>query len=666
MDGLGLLILLIVVAVILAAAVLPIVALVVAIRTRSKVTKQLASSGLAATGQIDSRNLLAAIQRLQERVAELEAAVMPPGEQQRPIKPPTVGPPVPPPVREPVYPIDQPEIRPGPSTPEASPPPIVTAPISAPPFTRPHIDALQLESTIGRRWLGWAAVALILFAAAFFLKYAFDNRWIGELGRVSIGVVAGVILTVLGFRYHLRGWRVFSQILTAGGIVLLYLSAYAAFGYYHLVTQKTAFIYLLILVSEAAAFALVYEAPAIAIMALIGGFLSPILLHSDDDQYRSLFGYIFALDIGALGLLKHWPGLSSLAFAGTHLLFWLWYGERYHPQKLMAVMVFQTAVFVAFLAAYVVRQIVNRENATIEDLLLLLINPFVYFATSYHLLNPSYHDWMGVFAIAMAVVYAGSTKLLLDRSAARRGEALVLIGVAITFVTLAIPIQLRSNWITMAWAVEALVVLWTSIQTNSKRLHGLAWALFTLALGKVVVWDTSTIAWRTDFTPVFNRYFLSSLFVIGCFFGAAWLYHRLGEHKEFFAPWMKIITAVIGIVALWFLMSVETHSFFATRAYAYKEWEDIRRERWLGQMALSVLWALYAAVLATIGFIRRVAPIRWAALILFGIAVVKAMIVDIAYLEQLYRIIVFFVLGVLLLLVAWAYHRAFYSKETAK
>ena len=66
----------------------------------------------------------------------------------------------------------------------------------------------QIESIIGRRAVGWAAVCLILFAAAFFLKYAFDNRWIGELGRVAVGVAAGVSMTVFGFKYHRRGWRV--------------------------------------------------------------------------------------------------------------------------------------------------------------------------------------------------------------------------------------------------------------------------------------------------------------------------------------------------------------------------------------------------------------------------------------------------------------------------
>ncbi len=268
----------------------------------------------------------------------------------------------------------------------------------------------QIESMIGRRLVGWAAVALILFATAFFLKYAFDNRWIGELGRVAIGVAFGIGLIVTGFKYHHRRWRIFSQILTAGGVVLLYLSTYAAFGYYHLVTQKVAFVYFAILIAEAAGLALLYNAPAIAIMALVGGFLTPMLLHSDRDQYRSLFAYIVALDVGALALLKHWKGLSSVAYFGTQLLFWLWYNERYHPQKRGAVVIFQTAIFLIFLLAHLGRELIRRESATIEDLALLLINPFVFFATTYHLLNPTHHDWMGVFAIGMALLYASAAK----------------------------------------------------------------------------------------------------------------------------------------------------------------------------------------------------------------------------------------------------------------
>src|SRR5215213_7078690 len=269
MDLLFLILVLLLLAALLFAIVLPIVALVISINTR-------------------------------RRIAQLEAAI--------------VGRPI----------VAEPQSQAGPEP----PPPIVPElppPSPTPPRPAPTLNAFELESMIGRRWVGWVAILLILFATAFFMKYAFENRWIGELGRVAIGVAFGVGMSIVGFRYHQRGWRLFSQILTAGGIILLYLSSYAAFGYYHLVGQKTAFLFLALLVAEAAALALMYNAPAIAIMALIGGFLTPLLLRSDRDQYQWLFAYILTLDIGALALLKHWRGLSSIAYFGTQILFWLWY-----------------------------------------------------------------------------------------------------------------------------------------------------------------------------------------------------------------------------------------------------------------------------------------------------------------------------------------------------
>jgi uncharacterized membrane protein len=84
---------------------------------------------------------------------------------------------------------------------------------------QPAVDAFDLEDWIGRRGLGWVAVILLLFATAFFLKYAFENAWVGELGRVAIGVVAGIALCATGYSYHRRGWQIFSQMLTAGGSI---------------------------------------------------------------------------------------------------------------------------------------------------------------------------------------------------------------------------------------------------------------------------------------------------------------------------------------------------------------------------------------------------------------------------------------------------------------
>src|SRR5215213_11997962 len=434
MDLLFLILVLLLLAALLFAIVLPIVALVISINTR-------------------------------RRIAQLEAAI--------------VGRPI----------VAEPQSQAGPEP----PPPIVPElppPSPTPPRPAPTLNAFELESMIGRRWVGWVAILLILFATAFFMKYAFENRWIGELGRVAIGVAFGVGMSIVGFRYHQRGWRLFSQILTAGGIILLYLSSYAAFGYYHLVGQKTAFLFLALLVAEAAALALFYNAPAIAIMALVGGFLTPLLLRSDRDQYQWLFAYILTLDIGALALLKHWRGLSSIAYFGTQILFWLWYNENYDQQKRGAVLVFQTAVFVIFLLAHVGRELIRREVTNDEDALLILVNPFVFFATTYYLYNSTHHNWMGVFAIGMALLYAGAATLLLKRATQSRREILLLVAVGLTFVTIAIPIQLNANWITMAWAVEGLAVLWAALEIGSARLRFHAFTLFVLAFFKLMFWDT--------------------------------------------------------------------------------------------------------------------------------------------------------------------------------
>ena len=285
------------------------------------------------------------------------------------------------------------------------------------------------------------------------------------------------------------------------------------------------------------------------------------------------------------------------------------------------------------------------------------------FATAYHRLNPTHHDWMGALAIILALLYAGIAKLLLSRGVKSRRDILLLIAVALTFVTIAIPIQLRSNWITIAWAVEGVAILWAGLEIQSMRLRAHAFALFALAFGKFLFWDTP-YGYRPAFTPVFNRYFLSSLAVIGCYIAAVYLFERAGKRNLVDARVTKLVIALCAAFAFWLLISIETQTYFAGRALAMKSSSDAEHERWLGQMALSVLWSAYAAALAAFGFVRRVAAARWAALALFAFTIVKVMLVDIAQLDRLYRIIVFFVLGILLLLVAWGYHRAFHSRES--
>ena len=272
---------------------------------------------------------------------------------------------------------------------------------------------------------------------------------------------------------------------------------------------------------------------------------------------------------------------------------------------------------------------------------------------------------MGLFAIGMALLYAGAAKVLHSYSPKDcRREILLLVAVALTFVTIAIPIQLSSNWITIAWAVEGVAILWVGFEVGSARLRAQALTLFGLAFVRMIIWD-APYGRRPAFIPIFNRYFLSSLIVIACFLGAIYLYQRAIKKGLIEPTVTRLVIGLAAGVAFWYLITVETHTFFVTGALAQTDPAEVAHQQWLGQMALSVVWAAYAGALAAVGFVWRAAPLRWAALVLFALTIVKAMLIDLAELQQFYRIIVFFVLGILLLLVAWAYHKAFHSREPA-
>jgi uncharacterized membrane protein len=73
-------------------------------------------------------------------------------------------------------------------------------------------------------------------------------------------------------------------------------------------------------------------------------------------------------------------------------------------------------------------------------------------------------------------------------------------------------------------------------------------------------------------------------------------------------------------------------------------------------MSLSVVWAVYAAAMLGVGFWRRTLPLRLAALALFGVTAAKVVAVDIAGVRQIYRVVSFFVLGLLMIGAGYLYH----------
>src|SRR5262249_13100131 len=167
-------------------------------------------------GELTARldRLEEAMRRLYLRMRQAPAPEQPAPAEARPVEAP------PAPQRE-ATPLPEPAPRPRPRLSEPPPRP-------APPPDSGH----GVESWLAQPALGWPAVVLLLFTAGFFVKYAFDNDWIGPQGQLTVCLAAAVGLCVAGLRRFRRPPTLGRQMLLAAGVVLLYLTPWAAFAFY--------------------------------------------------------------------------------------------------------------------------------------------------------------------------------------------------------------------------------------------------------------------------------------------------------------------------------------------------------------------------------------------------------------------------------------------------
>jgi uncharacterized membrane protein len=518
---------------------------------------------------------------------------------------------------------------------------------------------LNLEELIGGNWLNRIGIVAVIFAIAFFLKYAFDNQWIGETGRVMIGLIAGLIFIGLGWRYENRGYRYFSQGLTGGGIGILYLSIYAAFGFYHLIPQGAAFGFMILVTAASVVLAVWYNALPIAMLASLGGFLTPFLLSTDVDNQVLLFSYILCLNLGILSIayFRKWHLVNYQNFILTIITFAAWAERFYAPSKLWPTVFFLTVFFIVFAVLAILHNIVNRRTATAPELILAFLNAGLYFAAMYFLLDDTYGDYLGLFSLAVAGVYVVLAYFTDIRNTSDRFLIWVFLGLALTFVSLAVPIQLDQNWITIGWAVEGALLVYIGCRYKSRNTQLIAMAILALALFRLLVVDVSLPhhVVREEFIPMLNRRALSYVVGIAATLCAAYLFavypKQLPDENRIAAGVLLIAANVLAIV----LLSAESHDLFEYLRYQDKISGYVRR--YAQQLSLSVVWTLYAMFLIAMGIWKKYAPLRYMALVLFGITIFKVFLIDLSTLKVLYRIISFMVLGLILIAVSFLYQK---------
>lgn len=507
----------------------------------------------------------------------------------------------------------------------------------------------DVESLVGGRWFNWLGIIAVIVGTSFFLKYAFERQWIGPFGRVMLGGVAGCAILALAERLRLRGYQAYAYVLSGGGIVILYLSVYAAFGFYHLIAQPVAFALMALVTATAVVLSARYDAYPIAVLGLVGGFMTPALLATDVDNEVGLFGYVALLDAGVLALayFKRWRSLNYLAFAATWVTFAGWAVKFYADPKLWPTLLFLTLFFVMFAALAVIHNILKQRPARWFDVSLVLTNATLYFATSYLLIETyrflsagAAKFWQGPHALLLAAFFVLLFLIARQKHPADRLLTYTYVAAAVTFLTMAVAIQTDQQWVTIGWAVEALMLTWVGLRADEDAPRFAALPVFAVAVMHWFLVDMQAFGYQplyqpgVVFHPLLNRRVVSCAVLVAVCAGVVWLYRRhaarVDEHDR---DVLTTLFVLVGNALAVTLLTVELNDYFSQRiAQAGGSQPDaVAVLANTHQCALSVLWTLYAAAAFVVGLRLGRAAVRYGALALLAAVGVKLLTEDARY-----------------------------------
>ncbi len=544
---------------------------------------------------------------------------------------------------------------PPPPLPESSKPREVSPPrqvniFAAPPLHSSQLkssSSLDLETLIGGRWLNRIGIVAIIGAVTFFLKYAFDNNWIGPSGRVAIGILLGAAMLPWSHWLLQRGYSYFSEGIAGLGAAVMYLSIWAGCQFYTLYSQDIGFYAMIVVTAGMAAIALGRNSQRIALLSLFGGFLTPVLVSIGKDQQVVLFTYLLILGAGLLILefRRDWRSLTPISFVFSQIYFWGWYSTFYHPEKLERTLIFATLFLLLYAALPVFRAVRFPEQKEL-NFLVILANSAIYFVALYAMLWPQDRWALTLLVLALSAAHLIVAQLLPPPKSGELPLARMLFaGLALTFATLAIPIRLDGKWITMAFSVEGAVLIWTGLRSKTSFLRGAGFILLAIAAVRLLIFPLPAPIF------LFNQRFAAYAILVACF--AAVLYAARENAESIGKDELQLFggfAAALNVFAL-IALSLELWDYFGGRS-------GLGIDSGLAQhLSLSLLWTAYASVLIAIGIQRVSALLRWQALSLFGLVVVKVFIYDSSFLERFYRIVSFLILGLVLLVVSFLYQR---------
>lgn len=433
----------------------------------------------------------------------------------------------------------------------------------------------NLERFIGENLISKIGILILIIGVAIGAKYAIDNNLISPLTRIIVGYAFGFGL--LGFAFKLREkYLSFSAVLLSGAMAIMYFITFFAHSLYDLFGQTTSFVLMLIFTAFTVAAAINFNRQVIANIGLVGAYAIPFLLSNNSGNIPFLFTYVAIINIGilAVSVRKYWKSLFYLSFVFTWLIFAAWYVFQFQrAEQFNLAVLFLSVNFFTFYLTFLAYKLVSQQSVAIENVSLILANSFIFYGFGYALLNnqQGFENYLGLFTVGNAAIHFVFAFAVSRLKAVSNDLVYLLAALVLIFATLAVPVQLDGQIVTLLWTIEAAILFWIG---RSKRVRLFEYyslpVMFLAVLSLILDWEiyyrfTTAPEIAENLKPFFNGTFLTSV-LFAVVFAFIFAVNRDENYESALAKQSRdilgIFAASVGLMALYNGVRMEISNYF--------------------------------------------------------------------------------------------------------
>ncbi len=504
----------------------------------------------------------------------------------------------------------------------------------------------------GGRALAWIGGIAILLGIAFLVGIGLDRGWIDESMRITFGLLGSTALLLVGvWLYERKGQT--QAALAAVGSALAGLDATLLVGtqIYEVIPAGVGLAGAGLAGIVGVAIAVRWKSTIVAAIGLLGALAAPLLAGTGTSGLSLAFMAIAMAAAVGVVLWQRWNWLSIGAFAvsAPQLVAWVMANQDEHlPIALGALAGF----WVLYLIAAIGYELRTRsaDELPIPSLFVLLANVALIAVTGYFALQQAGHpDAAGAWLLGLAAGHILLGALVFRQAIVDEvGSLLVAVGLGLSAFGFAD--ALDGPVLVVGWAIQAGVLAYMAtrasrepglVASNAELLLAAAGASLGLALGHALLFEAPPEALVAGVADLGEA-------VVGlgaC--AAAALYGRFALGK--IEPRVGLVCGAAAAVVFLYLGSVTIVDVAGVTSFG--------STRQMGQALLSAFWALTGLGAVVYGLLRDIQRFRIAGLALLALAIAKVCTYDLAALEQLPRVLSLIVLGLLLLVGAFAYQQ---------